>query len=237
MVKLIARATFLTLIICFSVIVSKAQIGAEFALFDVGASAGINQFYGDVSTTKSSQAFSFNINFNQTPFVNYILEGQFGKLSGGTPNDYSGREFSTDYQYYAFRVQFQLGEVIDYSQSDFANSMKNLYAGAGVGFIYGKVTSISRYSPHFPGYYVPGDDKSNQTFLPLRVGYEFKIFNQYLQPSIKIDIGYQYSYIFGDEIDGYRTGNYNDSFSQFTIGIKFAVGVIGSYRKEINYFQ
>jgi len=164
MVKLITKATLLTLIICFSVIVSKAQVGAEFAQFDVGASAGVNQFYGDVVTKKSTQAFSFNIDFNQTPFVNYILEGQFGKLAGGGVNDQLGRQFSADYQYYAFRVQFQLGEVIDYSQSDFANSMKNLYAGAGVGIIYGKITSINRYSTQIPGYYTPGEDKSNQTF-------------------------------------------------------------------------
>jgi hypothetical protein len=237
MVKLITKATLLTLIICFSVLVSKAQVGAEFAQFDVGASAGINQFYGDVVTKKSTQGYSLNLDFNQTPFVNYILEGQFGKLSGGSLNDQLGRQFSTDYQYYAFRVQFQLGEVIDYSQSNFANAMKNLYAGAGVGIIYGKVTSINRYSTQQNGFYTPGEDKSNQTFLPVRVGYEFKIFNQYLQPNIKIDIGYQYNYIFGDEIDGYRAGHLNDAFSQFTIGVKFSIGVIGSYRKEINYFH
>jgi hypothetical protein len=235
MVKLITKATFLTLIICFSVLVSKAQVGAEFAQFDVGVSAGINQFYGDVSTKKSTQGYSFNIDFNQTPFVNYILEGQFGKLSGGSVNDQLGRQFSTDYQYYAFRAQLQLGEVIDYSESDFANSMKNLYVGAGVGIIYGKVTSINRFSKS--GFYTPGEDKSNQTFLPIRVGYEFKIFNQYLQPNIKIDIGYQYNYIFGDEIDGFKSGHLNDSFSQFNIGVKFSIGVIGSYRKEINYFH
>jgi hypothetical protein len=236
MVKLIVKTTFLTLIICFSVIVSKAQIGAEFAQFDVGASAGINQFYGDVSTKKSTQGYSFNIDFNQTPFVNYILEGQFGKLAGGGVNDpLANRQFSTDYQYYTFRIQFQLGEVIDYSQSDFANSMKNLYAGAGVGIIYGKVTSINRFSNS--GFYSPGENKSNQAVLPVRIGYEFKIFNQYLQPNIKIDIGYQYNYIFGDDIDGYKSGNINDSFSQFNIGVKFSIGVIGSYRKEINYFH
>lgn len=235
MVKLITKATLLTLIICFSVLVSKAQVGAEFAQFDVGASAGINQFYGDVSTKKSTQGYSFNIDFNQTPFVNYILEGQFGKLSGGSVSDQLGRQFSTDYQYYAFRLQLQLGEVIDYSENDFANSMKNLYVGAGVGIIYGKVTSINRFSKS--GFYTPGEDKSNQTFLPIRVGYEFKIFNQYLQPNIKIDIGYQYNYIFGDEIDGFKSGHLNDSFSQFNIGVKFSIGVIGSYRKEINYFH
>jgi opacity protein-like surface antigen len=235
MVKLITKASFLTLIICFSVLVSKAQVGAEFAQFDVGASAGINQFYGDVSTKKSTQGYSFNIDFNQTPFVNYILEGQFGKLAGGSVNDPLGRQFSTDYQYYAFRLQLQLGEVIDYSESDFANSMKNLYVGAGVGIIYGKVTSITRFSKS--GFYTPGEDKSNQTFLPVRIGYEFKIFNQYLQPNIKIDIGYQYNYIFGDEIDGFKSGHLNDSFSQFNIGVKFSIGVIGSYRKEINYFH
>ncbi|MDB5154270.1 MAG: hypothetical protein JWR54_3021 [Mucilaginibacter sp.] len=237
MTKLIVRTTLLTLLTCFTALLSKAQIGYDYARFDVGFSVGFNQFYGDVATSKSTNAVSFNFNYNQTPFLNYIIEGQFGKLAGGGTNDPLGRQFATDYQYYAFRVQLQAGEIIDYSENAFANALKNLYAGTGIGIIYGNVSSITRYSTTIPGYYTPGENKSNQVFLPMRIGYEFKIFNQYLQPNIKIDIGYQYDIIFGDEIDGYRAGQFKDSYSQFTIGAKFSIAGITSYHKQIDYFH
>ena len=75
-----------------------------------------------------------------------FLKASLVNLPVASVNDPLGRQFSTDYQYYAFRVQLQLGEVIDYSQSSFANAIKNLYVGAGIGIIYGKITSINRYS-------------------------------------------------------------------------------------------
>jgi hypothetical protein len=237
MTKLIVRTTLLTLLTCFTALLSKAQIGYDYARFDVGFSVGFNQFYGDVATSKSTNAVSFNFNYNQTPFLNYIIEGQFGKLAGGGTSDPLGRQFATDYQYYAFRIQLQAGEIIDYSENAFANTLKNLYVGTGIGIIYGNVSSITRYSTTIPGHYTPGENKSNQVFLPVRIGYEFKIFNQYLQPNIKIDIGYQYNNIFGDEIDGYRAGHYKDSYSQFTIGAKFSIGGVTSYHKQIDYFH
>jgi hypothetical protein len=237
MAKLIAKITLLTLVISCSALLSKAQMGNDYGRYDVGFSAGFNQFYGDVNTAKSTNAVNFNFNYNQGPFVNLILEGQFGKLAGGAANDPLGRQFATDYQYYAFRIQLQAGEIIDYSESSIANAFKNLYVGTGIGIIYSNISSITRYSTTILGHYTPGDNKSNEVFLPVRIGYEFKIFNQYLQPNVKIDIGYQYNNVFGDELDGYRAGHFKDAYSQFTIGAKFSIGGVTSYRKQINYFH
>jgi hypothetical protein len=69
----------------------------------------------------------------------------------------------------------------------------------------------------------------------LRIGYELKIFNKNQRPDFKIDVGYQFNYIFGDELDGFKAGKYNDIYSQFTIGVKISVGGVTSYRKQINY--
>jgi hypothetical protein len=236
MTKLIVRTALLTLLTCFTSLLSKAQIGYDYGRYDVGFSLGFNQFYGDVVTTKSTKGVNFNFNYNQGPFLNYIFEAQFGKLAGGdVNNDPLGRQFATDYQYYAFRIQLQGGEVLDYSRDGLANALKNLYVGTGLGIIYSKVSSINRYSVQFPGYYTPGLDKANQIFLPIRIGYEFKIFNQYQRPDIKIDIGYQYNKVFGDELDGFKAGHLNDGFSQFIIGAKFSLGEVTSYRKQIHF--
>ena len=236
MTKLIVRTALFTLLTCLTPFLSKAQIGYDYGRYDIGFSLGFNQFYGDVVTPKSTKGVNFNFNYNQSPFLNYIVEAQFGKLEGGDAiNDPLGRQFSTDYQYFALRIQLQAGEIIDYSNNGLANALKNLYVGTGVGIIYSKISSINRYSVQFPGYYTPGINKANQLFVPIRFGYEFKIFNRYQRPDIKIDIGYQYNYVFGDELDGFKGGHLNDAYAQFVIGVKFSLGEITSYRKQINY--
>lgn len=236
MIKFTTRTTLFILIACCSTILAKAQTGYEYAQYDLGASVGFNQFYGDVATPKSTKAITFNFNYNQTPYLNYIFEFQAGKLAGGdSTKDLLGRQFATDYTYFAFRVQLQAGEIIDYSESGIANAFKNFYVGAGIGVTYSNVSEINRFSILMPGYYTPGKMKANQLFIPARVGYEFKIFNQYQQPGIKIDIGYQTNFIFGDDIDGFKAGAHNDIFSQFTIGAKFSIGGVTSYRKQISY--
>ena len=129
----------------------------------------------------------------------------------------------------------QGGEVIDYSQSHLANALKNLYIGAGLGMIYSNITSINRYSILLPGYYTPGVNSSSELFLPARIGYELKIFNQNQRPDFKIDVGYQMNFVFGDELDGFKAGIHNDALGQFTIGLKISVGGVTSYRKQISY--
>lgn len=236
MAKIVTRTTLLTLVICLSAILAKAQIGYDYAQYDVGASVGFNQFYGDTQTPTSTKAINLNFNYNQSAFINYIVEVQIGKLAGGdSTKDLLGRQFATNYQYFAFRIQVQAGEVIDYSRSPVMNALKNLYAGVGVGTIYSKISNINRFSILMPGYYTPGDDKAQEIFIPARIGYELKIFNKYDRPDFKIDIGYQYNFILGDDLDGFKGGYHKDSYSQFTIGAKFAIGGVTSYRKQINY--
>lgn len=236
MAKLIARTTLLTLLMCLTSLLSKAQVGYDYSQYDVGFSVGFNQFYGDVVTAKSTKGVNFNFNYNQSPYINYIFEFQAGKLAGGdSVKDPLGRQFATDYNYFAFRIQVQGGEILDYSRDPLANAFKNLYVGVGIGLVFNKITNINRYSIQFPGYYTPGENKSQQAFLPLRIGYEFKIYNKYQRPDVKFDIGYQYNIVFGDQLDGFKVGHLQDAFAQFTIGVKFSIGGVTSYRKQINY--
>jgi hypothetical protein len=236
MTKFTLRITLLTLLTCSMALASKAQIGYDYSQYDLGTSVGFNSFYGDVQTPVSTKAINFNFNYNQAAFINYIFEFQAGKLAGGNAaTDYLGRQFDANYTYYAFRLQLQAGEVIDYSQSPFMNAIKNLYVGGGLGMIYSNITSINRYSTQLPGYYTPGDNKANELFFPARIGYELKIYNKYQRPDFKIDVGYQYNIVFGDDLDGFKAGTHNDSYSQFTIGLKVSIGGVTSYRKQIQY--
>ncbi|MBS1526557.1 MAG: hypothetical protein JST19_12955 [Bacteroidetes bacterium] len=236
MIRNIVKISLLTLVAGFTAITAHAQIGYDYTQYNLGASIGFNSFYGDTQTSTSTNAFNIQLDYNQTPFVNYIAEFQAGKLAGGdSTHDVYGRQFSTDYTYFAFRVQVQAGEIMDYSQSQLLNALKNFYIGGGIGVIYGTVKQINRYSIAMPGYYTPGPMSSNQLFFPARVGYEFKIFNKYDRPDFKIDVGYQCNFIFGDNIDGFKAGAHNDIFSQFTIGLKYAIGGVTSYRKPIRF--
>lgn len=236
MKKFTLRITLLTMLTCFSALASKAQIGYDFSQYDLGSSLAFNSFFGDVQTSKSSNSVNFNFTYNQTAFLNYIFEFQVGRLMGGdSTKDLLGRQFTTDYHYFAFRIQVQAGEIMDYSRSKFKNALKNFYVGGGLGMVYSNISNINRYSILVPGYYTPGVNQASELFFPARIGYEFKIFNKNQRPDVKIDIGYQYNIVFGDNLDGFKAGSHNDAFGQFTIGLKFSIAGVTSYRKQITY--
>lgn len=229
------RKTLLTLLVCSVTFLAKAQVGYDFARFDAGVSGSINTVYGDAESTKSTPSINFSLNYNQTPFINYILEAQFGRIQGGSIYSKSGRYFDGTFSSFAFRFQLQAGEFIDYSNSPIVNGFKNFYVGSGLGMIYSKMSSINRYSYVLADFYTGGEDSASELFLPIRVGYEFKIFNNLNEPGIKIDLAYQYNHIFGDELDGFKSGHKGDALSQLTLGVKFSLGGVTSYRKQIYY--
>ena len=235
--KYFFKLSVLLLVGCFMTIAAKAQLGFNYSVYDVGFAGGINRVYGDAETFTSTPSVHFNFNYNVSPFVNYVFELQMGQLKGGDSlATASGRQFANSFTSIMIRGQIQGGEVLDYSDSKFNNVLKNLYLSTGVGFVVNHITSINRYSILIPGYYTPGTNNSNEILIPARVGYEFKVFNQYGQPSFKIDLGYQYNFIMGDNLDGFEVGNKHDAYSQITLGFKFAIGSeITSYRKQIHY--
>jgi hypothetical protein len=227
---------FLLLTTCLIVTAAKAQVGYDYAQYDLGFGGSINKVYGDAQTITSNKAAHLNFNYNVSPYVNYVLEFQTGELKGGDSVVTStGRQFTNIYTAVMFRAQVQAGELIDYSQSAFANALKNLYLSTGIGFVVNHITKINRYSLQTPDFYTSGENNSNEILIPARIGYEFKMFNKYDQPSFKVDLGYQYNFILGDGLDGFIVGDKKDAYSQFTIGIKFAIGGITSYRKRVSF--
>lgn len=214
---------------------AKAQVGYDYAQYDIGTAVGVNTAaMADVNTITATPSIHFNFNYNQSPFVNYVFELQVGRLEGGTLASSSGRKFENHFTAFSFRGQLQAGEFLDYSSSPFMNVMKNWYASAGIGYISNHIVSKTDDKRGLD--YTPaGDNNAQVPFLPARIGYEFKLYNQYSQPSVKIDLGIQYNFIFGDNLDGYTSAHNNDAYAQFTIGVKFAIGGVTSYRKQIHY--
>jgi hypothetical protein len=213
---------------------AKAQVGNDYAQYDLGIGLDMNKAYTDAQTIKTTKSGHFNFNYNVSPFVNYIIEFQTGTLQGGDSlTTTSGRQFTNTFNAVMFRAQLQMGEIIDYSQGGLANTFKNVYVSSGVGFVVNHLTEINRASIQVPGFYTAGEDNSNEILIPVRVGYEFKFYNRYNQPGFKIDVGYQYNFIMGDGLDGFPVGKQRDSYSQISFGIKFAVGGVISYRKQI----
>jgi hypothetical protein len=126
--------------------------------------------------------------------------------------------------------------------------LKDFYAGTGVGFI-SNANTVQRYSVNAapypqPGYYkFPGNDNSLDLMVPLRIGYEFKIYDAYNEPSIAIDLGYIHTIAFGEGLDGYNDpsskfkNNALDQYRQITIMFKYFFGNVTSYNKLIREFR
>ena len=235
MIKRFTRTSLLILLLCLLSFVTKAQLGFNFQPYDLGFGFGDNEVHGDANSMTSTPTVHFNFTYNTTPFVNFIFEAQIGRLAGGDSTKTTGRQFTNDITAFTFRGQLQMGEIIDYQRSAFFNAVKNLYVSAGVGYENTHITHITRYSPDGI-MYTPGPLNDDEPLLLLRIGYEFKIYNAYEQPSVMIDIGYESNFILGDTLDGFVSGNNHDSYTQFTLGIKFALGhSSNSYRKKIPF--
>lgn len=235
MIKLLYKTTLLTFLLTSLGLLSKAQTGYDYAQYDLGLGGETNLVYGDAESTKLTPSAHVSFTYNHTPYVNYIFEIQAGSLEGGSINSKSGRYFKNNFTALVFRGQLQAGELIDYSRSGVMNVLKNFYASAGFGYLINDIRKINRTSFVIADYTSTGLDKSNELYIPARLGYEFKVFNKYDQPSFKIDLGVQYNFDFGDNMDGFEAGKSKDVLVQYSIGFKFALGGVTSYSKQIHY--
>lgn len=202
--------------------------------YDIGFAAALNYAYTDAETVKGTAAAHLVFAYNHTPFLNYIAEVQLGRLAGGdSVNTISGRQFKNNYTAVSFRAQVQAGELLRYDNSMFFNALRNIYVSGGIGVIYNNMADIHRSSLYIPDYTSTGRNTSSEFFVPLKAGYEFKIFNSYDEPFIKVDLGYQFNYMLGDQLDGIQAGVRKDVYTQFVVGMRFAIGGFTSYRKPI----
>lgn len=205
-----------------------------------GGSYGTNKPYSDLKQNDTQKCFSGSIFYNYSPYMPFALEIGAGKLSGGNnETDASHRYFVNNYISLNVHGDLQLGEIIDYDGDFFMERLKGLYMGLGIGVIFNNLTSIRRYAVDVPDYRFPGNDHGIDALIPIRFGYEFKIFNYNDVPFAAIDIGYTHNLTFAEGLDGYSDplskfkNNSQDMFRQITIGIKFNIGNEAAYIKSI----
>jgi len=233
--------------ILFATLQATAQLGYNYYQFGIGTGINYVRASTSVQSPKNHLASDLTFTYNYSPYIPITAELQFGTLSGGglPPNqDSLGRKYSNSYEALVVHVDYTLGEVIDYSTNDFLNVIKNFYFGSGVGVVFNNNTTqrISSVSTNGVPNYFPGKDNSTNLLIPLRLGYDFKIFNVYEQPSIAIDVGYVQNLLFGEGLDGYdsRKSNFQNSptnqYRQFTISIKYFFGQSTAYHKLIRRF-
>lgn len=225
-------------------------MGYNYKEFGIGLDVNYERGYTNVNRQLEHVGASINFIYNYSPYIPVAAELQFGTLSGGgllPSEDRYGREYTNHYEAFLVHADFQLGEVIDYSQSDILSILKNFYFGSGGGFVFNSNT-VQRYSIYRPpppdpnAYKFPGSDNSINFMVPLRFGYEFKLYNYYNEPYIAIDVGYVHNLVFGEGLDGYDDpeakfkNNATNQYRQIQVGIKFYFGNITSFNKLIRRF-
>lgn len=206
--------------------------------FSASAGYGVTVANAGEQTLTSSNAANLNLSYYFTPFVSVSFEGQFGKLTGGDAmHDAFAKQFVNSYSAFMVHFDVQAGEFIDYSQSPFLNGLKNIYAGIGAGTLQNKITNIQTINPDAaatsPLTYLA---TSSNIVVPLRLGYEIKIFNKYDEPQFRFDIGYSLNTAFGKGLDGY-TSIYTKAsinyYSYIFAGLKYSFGPVHTYRKPV----
>jgi hypothetical protein len=226
----------------------KAQEGYNYKEFGIGLDVSYERGYTNVQRQDNHVSENINFIYNYSPYIPITAELQFGTLSGGgiTPDkDPFGRMYTNKYEAFVVHADFQLGEVIDYSESDILNIVKNFYIGSGVGAVFNNntVQRTNLYPQNGPLTYVfPGSDNSVNLTIPLRFGYEFKIYNDFQEPYMAIDLGYVHNLVFGEGLDGYDDpstkfkNNATNQYRQIVIGVKFNFGNVTSFNKLIRRF-
>ncbi|TSD64872.1 hypothetical protein FFF34_013315 [Inquilinus sp. KBS0705] len=238
------RKYFLLILIIISSVKLKAQDSYNYAAYGIGFGASYARPFADLKRNYDDRIYNVNLNYYYSPYLPITLEIQAGHLRGGgntIAEDIATRRFNNNFKAVLLHANIQLGELIDYEGDFFMNVVKNFYLGSGFGFMINKVDA-NRYSVIDPTYRFPGKDNSFNMVIPIRFGYEFKIYNSYDEPNIRLDIGYQHNMTFGEGLDGYNDGavsfknNALDQYRQITIGIKFNFGGESSYDKSISGF-
>ena len=233
----------------FAVGTVNAQSGYTYQQIGVGLDVSYIKGFTNVQAQYSHPAYDLNIVYNVTPYLPFSAEFQTGQLSGGglSPTvDKYGRQYTNNYKAFLIKGDYQLGNDLDYSYDGFAQLIKNVYVGAGLGFILNSNTvQRTNVIPQNGSlsYVFPGTNNSTSPVLALRIGYEFKIYNYYNVPSMALDIGYTHNIAFGEGLDGYNDPNGHfknsspDQYRQFIIGLKFFFGEPVMYTKLIRPFN
>ena len=237
---MILRKLLLFTILCFGGAAVHAQDAYNFAKYGIGLFGGTNYPYADLKKANQGKSFDIVGYYNLTPYVPLGFEVQSGELSGGDVHtDAAMRQYDNQYKAIILHADCALGEIIDYENNFLAGIIKDLYGGTGLGVIVNHMKYIQRLQGD--GNRFPGKDNSLSLMMPIRFGYEFKIYNSFGEPFIGLNIQYVHNITFNEQLDGYADSsdrfknNSPDQYRQIQVGIKVNFGPTTAYTKKINY--
>ncbi len=237
------KCVLLTAILFLCSKILLAQLSYNYTLYSIGAGGGSARAFADVPKEITKASFFVNFNYSYSPYVTFSAELQAGKLAGGdTKTDQHTRAFENSYKAAYLYADFQAGEFIDYQNRKFLNFIKNFYVGTGLGLVHNSMTFVQRNSLNDPSYVFPGVDASTELAVPFRTGYEIKFFNFYEEPSVKVNLGYEMNWVYGEGLDGYADppsifkNNHVDRYAQIFVCVKYSFGNPISYKKPIRGF-
>lgn len=234
---------FLLILITAAACSVKAQ-GYNYNNYGIGFGVSSVKGYTNVARNYDNMAYNINFVYNYSPYVPVMAEFQFGTLTGGgltVDRDPYRRQYKNNYNAVYLHADLQAGEVMDYQGSFLLDILKNFYIGTGAGFVLNNLT-VQRTSLDDPNYVFPGKNSGINFSLPLRFGYEFKIYNEYDMPIFNIDLGYRHNVVFGEGLDGYNDpsskfkNNALSQYRQITVGIRFNFGAESAYDRSIRSY-
>jgi len=237
---------FLLFVLILTSVIVKAQGDYNFMPYGVGFGVSTIRGYTNVAKQNNTLSGNFNFTYNYSPYVPITLELEDGRLWGGSRvDDPSRREYENNFIALYVHADLQLGQIVDYDYSSFNEVIKNLFVGGGFGFVNDNVqnqrTNLLTNSlyPKQGDYVYPGKDKSLNLSIPMRLGYEFKIYNEYDEPFMSVDVVYQHNIVFGEGLDGYDDppsqfkNQHPDQYRNFGIVFKYNFGTIEAFTKRI----
>jgi hypothetical protein len=229
----VLKKYFLFIFLLFAAITSRAQYdytSYNYTQYAVGVGASYIRGYTNLNQQDNHTSQSATFTYYYTGYIPLTAEIQSGTLSGGNLiTDASNRFYINHYIALIFHGDFQLGQIMDDNEGVFLDFMKNFYAGTGFGFVANN-NKVQRIAISDPTYVFPGKDQSINLMVPIRAGYEYKFYNRYNEPSVRIYAEYEHNLVFGEGLDGYddppnhfKNNNLNQ-YRQISIGIKYDFG-------------
>jgi hypothetical protein len=239
------RLVIKTLTLSLIFLANFAYSQSNFYKLSLGIGGGPNYSFTDVKKGKFGSTIYGTFDYNFTPFVTGGIEFQTGVIKGGSrTEDLHNREFTNEYSSVTANFKLMLGELVNYDRNDFLYSLRGLYAGVGVGIINNNMTDIVRYKPLNaaidPGYGpFPGADKSTDISIPINLGINFFIEDNYGDQRFVINLNAQSNVTVGEGLDGYNDppakfkNTAPDIYNTYTIGVKYFFGPSRVYRKNL----
>ncbi|MEE1946313.1 outer membrane beta-barrel protein [Pedobacter sp. KR3-3] len=203
----------------------------NFFRLSVGGGAGTTLAYADLKKKTYAFAGYGVIDYYTTPYVSFGLEIQKGELAGGDVQyDINHRQFINSYLSGSLNLKVQLGEFLTgYDRRNiFLNSIRGLYLGAGIGGIRNKLSNVRYYGDDV----FPGEDQSTEMIVPVNLGINFYIPDQWDRDRLVINFNLQSTMAMGEGMDGYSSSNKNDIYTYFSVGVRYNFGILGLDRRR-----